>query len=385
MRILRNLKIHVASPTDTEGRRLFDKHSWPFKLEKEWEIVHNLKDADVVPIMFDGEVENNLRKSKLNINQTALLLAIFHIGENQTKQHFLQQLDKFKKIFPNIIILHKNLAIEDTPELVYYDCMFNRQKLYFTEYERLEKIKEEMDTEDIVWTPWVSKDTYSLPALEKDFDNDFKMFLSPNLVYEGFYVPRMRYRAGLYEYQGKFLEEHSLRSSPGNRFLPNNARPPIVKVLQGQNQGGFWYPIADEYYKRTMISTYVETLTVSFFNTRCVTEKTFDPLIKGNFILPFGYSGLIKDIIDYGFQLPPFIDYSYDKITDNDVRFENYLFSVRRMPKVDLKHEYQRHKHMVMHNRNVFFNRPYYPLYEKVRKQIEARPKREVGNFKSGI
>lgn len=385
MRLLRYLRINEFSPTDGEGRKLFDKHSWPFKLEKEWEIVSNIKDADVVPIMYDGAVEENLKKSKLNINQTALILAIFHIGENQTKEHFEFQIQKYKKVFPNVIILHKNSAIKDTKELVYYDSMFNRQKLYFTEYDRLLKIKEDMETEDVVWTPWVSKDTYNLPEIEKNFDDDSKIFLSPNLVYEGLYVPRMRYRAGLNEYLEKFLDEHSLRSSPGNRFLPNNPRPPIVKVLQGQNQGGFWYPIADEFYKKTAVSVYVETLTVSHFNTRCVTEKTFDPLIKGNFILPFGYSGLIQDIKNYGFKLPEFIDYSYDKYVDNDVRFENFLFSVRRMPKVDIQREYQRHKFLMLHNRRIFFDRPYYTMYDKIKKHIEARPKQEIKTFTSGI
>jgi hypothetical protein len=385
MRILRNLSDYNNPTPNAEGRGHFAKHCWPFKLDNEWEYVNNLKDADIVPVIFDSEPPNILRK--LNVNQTALVLAIFHIAENYAQAELSQFLDRCKKIFPNVILVHKNKAIEDTHDLVYYDSMFNRQKLYFTEYDRLVKFAEEENTRDIVWTPWMNKDIYTSPEVNKVWDNSFKPVLSPNLVYEGFFVTRMRYRAGLKDYIDKNFPDKCIKNTKDQLLLPNNPRPALVKYLNDKKlQGGFWFPLADEYYNKSLVSAYVETLTMSHFNTKCVTEKTFDPLVKGNFILPFAYKNFLKDVTSYGFQLPPFIDYTYDSEYDDNVRFDRFLTSLGKLlRRTDLQQQYEKFKPMLIYNRKLFFDRPYYTLYDKIKRQVETRPKPEPSTFKSAI
>ncbi len=78
-----------------------------------------------------------------------------------------------------------------------------------------------------------------------------------------------------------------------------------------------WTPAHNAYYDNTAVSIYVETLLDAHDIERdplgCITEKTWEPLIKGHFILPFGYTGMIQDLQPlYNTHLAPFIDYTYD-------------------------------------------------------------------------
>ena len=127
--------------------------------------------------------------------------------------------------------------------------------------------------------------------------------------------------------------------------------------------------MANHYYNSSYISIYIETITTGVY-TKTITEKTWDPLIKGHFILPYGYSGLVKDIQSYGFIIPEWIDYSYDQELDDHRRWEKYEQSVKRIlkkfPEVD--ELYQKDKTILEHNRNLFFTRPYDTLYDKIKR-----------------
>jgi hypothetical protein len=140
------------------------------------------------------------------------------------------------------------------------------------------------------------------------------------------------------------------------------------------NNGG-WYPIANHYYQGTYFSMYCETITGNenlFEETikyRSITEKTWDPLIKGHFILPFGYMGLVDDIRSYGFKLPDWIDYSYDTLPNTDERFDSYANSAKKLLdlSIDELHElYKKDRDILVHNRELFWTRPYDSLHDKV-------------------
>lgn len=66
-------------------------------------------------------------------------------------------------------------------------------------------------------------------------------------------------------------------------------------------------------------------------STRVITEKTYDPLIKGHFILPFSTPHFCDMIRSRGILLPDFIDYSYDQVEDFDQRLEKWLAEVKRL------------------------------------------------------
>jgi len=378
MRILRNLFSIRNNNSDEEGARLFNKHIWPFYVEDGWEFVDDINNAEVVTSLFNFNPINIDMLKRLKPRQILLILSIFHIDETYEKEFYLKVLEEYRKVFPNCFIVHKNRAIQDVEGLIYYDCMFNRHKLYYHDYHKIESLVNSfpVGNKDIIWTAGATKEMFNIPQGKANPQN-CRVFLSPGLLYQGMFLPRMRYRAGLKDFLRLHYDNKGYINSAGNNFLPNNASEGIEKNIQKPDgAGGYWYPIGDRYYKETYISIYVETLTVSDFNTRCVTEKTFDPLIKGNFILPFAYSGFIKDVKSYGFRFPDFIDYSYDDIKDNDKRFFDYMRSIDMMFRINhnFRQTYEDNLHIIKHNRKVFIDRPYDNLYNKVKEQLSKIP-----------
>lgn len=342
---------------------MFRGHIWPFTLENDWEYVDSLENADVV--LFMGVFGHDNFLTKLKPNQIALMLEIFHIDDMLDKTHYDDALKSYNHNNNKIIVLHKNKGIVNSKHFVYYDCLFNRQKLYFTEYYKVEKELK------LVWTMGATKETYNIPR-SKAAPENCKHILSPNLIYQGAYVPRMRYRQALQDWLNLRYKDKCFINSKENRFLSNSPND-YVKNFIKTGDGGFWFPVGDDYYRQSFISVYVETITTSYYKTRCITEKTFDPLIKGNFVIPFSYPGIIKDLIDYGFILPHIdgaVDYSYDEVIDNDMRFTKFLSSIDRIFETftiqQLHNFYHKNLEIVEHNRNVFFIRPYDKLHSKI-------------------
>lgn len=384
MRILRNLSSINDSLPSEENRRLFDVHIWPFFIEEEWEYVDDIKDADVIPLLHNFNPINGEILKRLTAKQIVLVLAIFHIDERYDREHFLTMLKDYREVFPNTYVVHKNISAGTGDGLIYYDMMFNRHKLYYHEYHKIERLTNSFPEgkREVIWTNGANKEMFNIPEGKED-PSQCKAFLSPGLIYHGLFMPRMRYRAGLKDYLRMHYETRGYINSAGNNFLPNNPSEGIKRNIQNPDgNGGYWYPIGDEYYKKTYVSIYVETLCATGWDTRCITEKTLDPLIKGNFILPFSYAGFIKDVQRYGFKLPDFIDYSYDDILDNDKRFFGFLFSIDRMFRYteDFRKAYEENKHIIEHNRQVFIDRPYDRLYPKIVQEREKIPQYNVAS-----
>lgn len=376
MKIFRN-EISLKNPYPCEtGRNLFDSKSWPFLLEDRFTYVDKLEDADII-ILNDAFDLTKIYK-KIKRKQICLSLYIFHIDdhfdENLFRSGYKAECERYPNI--NLIFLHKNKLIPDQEGMLYYDSMFNRHKLYFQDYHKIEKWKQNFQTPgDFTQTVGTNKDTFTLNKLEKDFSEGFRNILSPSLIYHDFIPARMRFRAGLKGWLNLKCKGNAFTNEDGYMY-PNNPSPHILKRFNSDKKdGGFWYPLADKYYHKSLFSVYVETLTMSGHDTRCVTEKTFDPLIKGNFVIPFSYPGFISDLEKYGFVIPSGIDVDYDKIENDEVRFQFFLNSVKfigNMTVDECKKVYQSNKHIFEHNRNVFFSRPYHTMYDRLLERLNV-------------
>ena len=190
-----------------------------------------------------------------------------------------------------------------------------------------------------------------------------RKFLSPNRIYTDILNDRIYKRIAL---QYILQNENGYVNDPerGNIFESQEKM-----FCEGVGFEGF-SPIHNKYYESSFVSIYVETLTYLGENhMKSITEKTWNPLIKGHFILPYGYNGLIEDIKSYGFKLPDWLDYSYDNIENNIERFDMYIISIRKFLEYsieDLKHLFIRDKHILEYNRNLFFEKPFDKLYDKI-------------------
>ena len=232
-------------------------------------------------------------------HHTMLSLDIFHNYENQGKVLTSKANDHSDIIITNVVdprIQHKNI--------VFSDFLFNRTKAYYSQYPFKAGI-----------TPWyhAGANAYITPPLTCA-DNKQLIFVAACRTHNG----KRIYRTQLAE----LLESYK---QLGHLGLGDNT---INSLYSGYN------PPHNEYYKNTFISIYGET--IEFGLTTAVTEKTFDPLIKGHFILPFSNAGFIGHLRSIGIQFPEFIDYSYDTVVDSEKRFAVYSDEVKRLLALDL-------------------------------------------------
>lgn len=148
--------------------------------------------------------------------------------------------------------------------------------------------------------------------------------------------------------------------SMGTPLMVNSSDSRHISGVLSRSTAMCWFPLHEVYYKTSMLNIYVETITYGK-HLRSITEKTWEPLIHGQLILPFGYQGMIEDIKSYGFKLPDFIDYYYDTIPD-DRRWEHYAKEVLRILDMGfdtIHHHWQQNLDIIKHNRQVFFDKGY--------------------------
>lgn len=348
-----------------------EKHSLPFDLEPErFEITYDVSQADIIPTMCHVPVPEIVDIIGGHPHIPVMFMPLYNVAED-TGQMYQAVLGNWRTCVDNFFVVNTDYSAQQShPQAYCYDFLWNRQKAYFVDYDQFVPDSMVLNKKDVcrTWSVYASKKAYSLTDI-KPLDsspnalNRYRKILSPNRVHPDYLTsPRGIYRTLLSHY---LLDSTAYFS---NWNLDKTLESEQSDLPLNHKQFNGWWPVANHYYNTSVVSVYVETLAGSTA-VRTLTEKTLDPLIKGHFILPFGYPGLISDIQSYGFQLPDWIDYSYDTETDDVRRF--YLFTrellrIRdQMDICDLINLRNRDIHILIHNRNVFWHRPYDSLYKK--------------------
>lgn len=267
----------------------------------------------------------------------------------------------------DIVITNAYDPTIDIPSyIVFNDAMFNRTKAYYENY----------PFPDNVWRHhWSHPINYTIPA-NFDAQNKNKIFVSAGttnsyMTIQG-EVHHRRFRSMLMEFMknnyGR-LGHIGHGDVDINYILLTNQQCPnavIVDDLEIDRKNLLkerYSPPHNLYYQDSFISIYGESVT--YGTSIAPTEKTFDPLIKGHFILPFSCVGLIKYLRERnGFQFPDFIDYSYDCITDDGSRFQAYLDEVKRLLSIDIdtwRQHWNDNLSIIQHNQAVF-QQPYHTI-----------------------
>ena len=356
------------NPSHDLGR----SHCWFYHYEPEWIRVNSVDRADVVPLIADVSCnyDRNWLGSVVRPDHILLILNVTHASEEFGPGYIQHVQHELRGITDRFVIAHTNAnssVMGADPRMIYWDCLFDRQRLYFTDYSRIAALPPQ------VWTHNTGAHTFEL---SHDRRRITRKFLAPMRVYgSGADSQRMTLRQRLRDY----LEDRGgmiSRPEQQSTFLPQGCDSLSLSAILNNTQGvgGVWEPMANCYYDVTAASIYVETI-VSGHQMHTITEKTWDPLIKRHFILPFGYPGMIRDLEqDYGVLLPDFIDYSYDTIPDVEERFTAYLHSVDRFLALTME-ELQTlvfdHSELLDHNRSIFFNRGYHSLYRRVQQACQ--------------
>lgn len=359
-----------------------DNNFLAFDIEKDfWIYVDSIAEADIVAVHGNTDNEEYLEnqyQTLLNLgytNQLLIFLDLFHMDETMWHWGYKKIKDFYiSKGITNFVYVHNDSNFFDE-STIFNDHMFNRQKSYFTEYDKFDK-------DGKVWTYKVTKKCYELAEIKHNTDSPY-LYLCPNRIYPYKQV-RNKYRKTL-----KHILDSSYAkgyvSDPTNGVILEPEETGLIDYMKGKDfgGGGTWYPIANKIYQDTYISIYVETIAGNKDDVSLVpqtfkglTEKTFDPLIKGHFILPFGYSGMIEDIKRYGFKLPNFIDYSYDNIVNNDARFDEFAKCVKAILDIPLHvwaEYYIQNQDLLSHNRQLFYAKPYDSLYNAINSFVQEK------------
>jgi hypothetical protein len=348
----------------------YHSHFLPFDLEDDrFQPVSNINDADIIPLLISSnaiEIQNKIKHiQKLGFKkQKILVLDIFHIDDDiDYIAWYNSVIENIKELIDaDVGIVHTNMADKNN---IYYDFLWNREKAYFTDYNRY-------DLSDRVWTWSANIQMFGLRKILRD-GGHMRKFLCPNRVYytENNNIQnhtRFKYRDSL---KTSIQEKDGYYSDPGQGIVLEPEQKEVLKeMLHGQ--GGTWYPVSNNLYNSSYYSVYVETITATSEKRnryRSITEKTWDPLIKGHFVLPFSYQGIIEDIKSYGFEMPKWIDYSYCDIYDDKERFEKFLKTFDDLYQLsfnDLNQLFAQDKDILENNRRLFWTRPYDSLYDKL-------------------
>ena len=156
------------------------------------------------------------------------------------------------------------------------------------------------------------------------------------------------YRKPYYE----FILEHS-----SNGYVSNRTRG---ITLEDHQVMGAYSPVPNTFYEDSYFSTYVES-NCTQRDLIHITEKTFEPLIKGHAILPFTNPGAIKRLTDMGFKMVNFIDYSFDTIEDADLRFAAVQQEFLKLLELGLDNLYKENYAIFEHNQRCIDTVPYDP------------------------
>lgn len=178
----------------------------------------------------------------------------------------------------------------------------------------------------------------------------------------------------LSEFPNNFNPEEAGESWSINEQLINNTFKAYV-------------PINNSYYKNSVLSVYIETITcnsnlVDEQKVTSATEKTWNPLIKGHFILPFGCSGFVSFLKDaYGIKFPGFIDYTYDGMESDLERWFAYKSEVARVLNMGSDFLFEQKKvnqELIKDNKNTVLAGRRYTVYEALQEFISVNDSNKI-------
>jgi hypothetical protein len=129
-------------------------------------------------------------------------------------------------------------------------------------------------------------------------------------------------------------------------------------TLEEEYVMGAYNPVPNRFYEDSYFSTYVES-NCTQRDLIHITEKTFEPLIKGHAILPFTNPGAVQRLQNMGFKLVDFVDYGFDTVTDADERFKLVQTEFLKLLEIDLFDSYQQNLEVFKHNQACINAIPY--------------------------
>lgn len=333
-------------------------HAFPFLEDPRWQRVDQAQDADYIPVLVhtDQEPRESQRSAwqqhvPHHCEARVLMISLFHADDGKDTSQFVHRcfVEFYGWIHLKKIYVHTNLALEQ-PDTVFYDILLRRTQALFQEARW-----------DLLGTHWLDDAPPSLFLLKGiPRQKTLKQkILSPIRIYPENSSPRMRYRTLLRQFLDSQPKDFAYYTRDQSHTIPSQAENDRLRYHLENLDGSVWQPIHNSVYEQTLASAYVETLSLG--PNRTITEKTWDPLVKGHFVLPFAYPGIIQDLEHMGIRFPKFINYDYSCILDPEERWRGFIKELERLGRLEtrfLELCYEQNHEILRHNRKTVLEKP---------------------------
>lgn len=354
------LKIRIpdAYSNSPDPRMFFDINGDRYKIIPE----SSTETADILITLGRDSSEQNQLLRQRHKHLISIDLDLWHGFENQITA--LDQAGYKNNRYAITVAEHD--VIVSPQNVIKLPWSFNRSKAFYSQFPF---------SPDFKPSYW-NENSFAVPRLTNDASSRQKIFLAPCRTYfAGAPDRELKGRRALVSlireqymhlgYLGNVTPQHQFDWLYPQAEFPDmlsfdherldmhiKDRPKLVRSDWASNS-----PPHNAYYTNTFISLYGET--VEYGSTTIVTEKTWDPLIKGHFVLPFSNSGFIAYLKTWNLRFPEFIDYSYDSIEDQDQRIEAWLTEVNRLMALPIdtwRQHWQDNLHSVLHHNQLVIN-----------------------------
>jgi hypothetical protein len=361
--------VYIPNQHSTEHFNITRGHDLPFHFERaNWQITHDLDLAEVIPVLNSVD-QDHLARQKAWLRSQAphkvwdncLIMVMFHT--HTSGDEFQPLLDSvaetwqdFVKDPRQVVCIHLN---QREHSHVYYDFCWHRHQQYYFRYHM-------HDLDNRMWTGQQTSRAFELSPVVKT--QNPRRFLIPNNVRDeqGDHMDRRRWLRQFSSDRDCYWSD----PATGHLLAPEEDTPAVWAQLI--NGGSGWHPIDHRLYNDSWISAYVETVTKGN-NHICITEKTYEPLIRGHYIVPLGTKGFVNALRDLGFSLGNLVDYAYDSIDDDQARTERWKIELKRLRYLkdqEIQGQWQQDKGQLINNRRVLESRKTPELYWAVSQHI---------------
>jgi len=251
-----------------------------------------------------------------------------------------------------VLITQNHAAIESfvptEVKIIKHDLLHNRSKLYYTS-------NQNHGVNGQGYQPWYyqSSDSYSRPSIPKEFVR-FQIDLCNSTVFRKnkflFAAKREKpARDAIYNTVTDFSDQ-------GYIFYKNNRLPADI------NRVPSYTPFPTNIYENSFVNCYNETNVANYILHR--TEKTIEPIIRFQMILPLASVGFIEYLKTLGITIvDDLIITPYDHIVDTQKRIDAYCTNLRQVLTNytinDLSEMYYDNMTILLANHHNFFDRPY--------------------------
>ena len=222
------------------------------------------------------------RYIKSHVVKKLVFYDIFH-AHPAPEYSFLDLVKHYQKLIPTVLLTACKTSIPGIDNVVHFDFYWNRAKSAYLDKRPLWK---QLDANN--YNQWPIE-TARRPGAVLSLYGKNNWAIKQHLYYQ------IKHLSG-------YHSGHDADTS-----LPSDTNITDLSMLTAT-------PPARKYFDNTYISAQIESLSKG--PTVLYSEKTYDHLIQGRFVMNFGPKHFYRTLVNNGWKLPVGVDYSWDNIHD---------------------------------------------------------------------